>query len=113
MKKEWKTPQFYMETFELSQYVAATCGTNVTKNETVVLGCKHPSHVDGQHGHTWTLENLFTTKLECENNAGDSEEQLIAYGKNVIGGDANSWGSGQHGPTYNTISFDEIVLFQS
>lgn len=94
MKKQWVKPQFIVESFELEQHIAAGC-TDIPTQEVQQISCGEEHNNQG-NPHIWSTPGLFTSQIGCSN-AVDNLEELYAYGKS-LGGDANSWGSGQHIP---------------
>lgn len=110
--KTWVRPAIFIENFQLDQHVAAACLHPIIVEEKEVLGCMHPSHVDGTAGHTWDVSDInpFTSALYSCDTKWDSREAIVAYGKKM-GGDANSWGSNNHGPALNGV--DVSTLFNS
>lgn len=98
--RTWEKPELYVEEFELSQHVAAGCGTDVNITVTpgsttkVVVRCASEYGNDGGQGHYYQEYNVEDTNK----NGKIDWDEFVASGAVAENGNITGKGHSNHRP---------------
>ena len=95
MKRVWEKPELFVENYELTQVVAAGCGTKIVEVSTssyVTMGCRQSGN-----GH-WIWEGTYADLLAFADGNGDGDIDWSEF-KSAVGSAQNGvqTGNGHEG----------------